>query len=875
MAAHQLLRSCTAELEQLAASISSSRDLASLSDQRPLLQHMNQLLATYQRQPPQSFDGEQQAFMLAAVKLLPALADGHHARDRTWVVLLCDALNPWDIAEYVGGVVSAQYRAQLTAWFGQHGEWLLLAPAGAAACHQSAAVAPYTRPVRCVPAGAAALPSITRLLEGVRAAAASSSATLAEQGSAALCLMLLTRMIHNLGGGLVDHERLLPALTAALDLASLLVNGDRGDSGPLGCSCCLAAGGSSSGSAAGGSGAAAAPVLSPQRAALPLPHCQASVPALQTGYLLCAVLGWLAGEHKKGCKLYGHALADHQGGWLLCVQQFAVCLLHLRRLRAASGRQGGRGSSGRGRGGTSASSSGGSGGGTASVPACADPAAFLGGAGPAALGALLQDFQEEEAVRLLVLYALNLLALLWTAAASGQPMCACCTPAQLLVVVEAVTMAPEYALRFIDTQGPVFRVYSKLIKEEAPTWPWQAAYQQKACPALAAWAVAVAQQLPVRPASGSGVFALDDAVAELGMHVATVILNVNHATLGVPELERHVGVPLATLLACTERALRMQPAWRDQALCVDAGLSLMVVSHGDGGAAHRAPGWAAATLLLCARCGGQSWRRQECRVRSWGEGPGRCWLRRRPGTCGRAASLLLQGLHTSGTFRQLWRGGVLPSLLVTFAKQGASADMRRATYPTRRIDNMALLLMTALPEFGVVPWFAHGREEQEFALLLVVHVGTRLAVRLQQLAALPPPEQQVQASDLQHMAAAVDAVHAAARQVGRPPLRQLLEVAAAGLMPAADAVNAAGVFPYRPPAGARGYEWAASALQRQHVQLLADLCRQLDPLALGLALPGCYNPACTSLAGAGEADMKLKRCTACKIARWAGGGLTQ
>ena len=514
----------------------------------------------------------------------------------------------------------------------------LPAPAGAAACQstsscgltRSAIPLPAQRwlrlscsqlrpnpasPTAC--AGAAALPAITRLLEGVRAVAAASSATQEEQGSAALCLVVLAGMVH-IWGRLVDHELRLPALTAALDLASLLVNGDRGDSGPLGCSCCLTAGsssGTSGSSAAGGSGPAAAPVLSLPRAALPLPHCQASGPAVQTGTMLVSVLRWLVDDHAEGFKGWNHTLADHQGGWLLCVQQFAVCLLHLRRLRAAGGRQGGRGSSGSGRGGGS--------GGAARVPACADPAAFLGGAGPAALGALLQDLQEQEAVRLLVMYALNLLVLLWAAAASGQPMCARCTPAQLLLVVEAVTMAPEYALRSMDTRGCVFRIYSRLMEEEAPAWPWRAAYHQKACPVLAAWAVAVAQQLPVRPALGTAAApaasgSASDA-AELGLHVASVILSVHHATLGVPELERHMGVPMATLLRCVERAVRMQPAWRDQALCVDWGVDLLVVSHGNGGAAHRAPGWAAVTLLLCSPCGGQSWRRQECRrVRSWG-----------------------------------------------------------------------------------------------------------------------------------------------------------------------------------------------------------------------------------------------------------------
>jgi hypothetical protein len=51
------------------------------------------------------------------------------------------------------------------------------------------------------------------------------------------------------------------------------------------------------------------------------------------------------------------------------------------------------------------------------------------------------------------------------------------------------------------------------------------------------------------------------------------------------------------------------------------------------------------------------------------------------------------------------------------------------------------------------------------------------------------------------------------------------------------------------------------------LRLLVSLGQQLDPLALGLRLPGCCNPACTSLAGVSEAALVLKRCTGCKIAR--------
>jgi len=448
----------------------------------------------------------------------------------------------------------------------------------------------------------AALPTFVRLLEGIQAAAPASS-SMVEQGSAALCLVRLAGMVDSVPADKpAEAAALLPATTAALTLGSRLIYGDRGTSGPLGCSCCLMAGssrsaaaGSSGGSgsfrAAGGSGAAAAPVLSLQRATLPLPHCQESSHELShgTGDTLGSILRLLSCLHVKALTADHHPLAGHRGGWLLVLQQFALKLLHLRQQRAAGAQQGGRSCSG------SASSSSN----TASSlpPSCADPvAAFLCGAGPAALDAL--TLGQPAADVMLLVYAIDVMGLLQDTVASGAQMCPRCTAEQLLLVVEGATALPHLALTLVDSHGNVFRPFKTMVEGKAGVWPWLPAFHQKAAPALAAWVVAAAQQLPVRhawggaAACGGGSSSGETAAAELGLHVISMLSTALHGLARAPHPHRHLGVPLEQLLGCAERALRMQPAWKDQALCIDFGLGVVMVSRGGrGGGGGWVCGW--------------------------------------------------------------------------------------------------------------------------------------------------------------------------------------------------------------------------------------------------------------------------------------------
>jgi hypothetical protein len=224
--------------------------------------------------------------------------------------------------------------------------------------------------------------------------------------------------------------------------------------------------------------------------------------------------------------------------------------------------------------------------------------------------------------------------------------------------------------------------------------------------------------------------------------------------------------------------------------------------------------------------------------------------------------------HTPAAFDSLWRSGALLGLVVTLGKRGASSH--------KTMRALASVPRALCPAAGQPPWYATSPERQQAALFVAAHLDQAVAARLErtvpqgEASAVAMPE-----AELQKMSIALRTVHAAALQLSQPPLRALLELAAPALLPLADqmpdfALAQPAVFdPLRPSSGGV----VLLLLVEPAAGLLMDLGRQLDPLALGLALPGCYNPACTSLAGAGEAGMKLKRCAGCQIARWAVAGV--
>jgi len=245
-------------------------------------------------------------------------------------------------------------------------------------------------------------------------------------------------------------------------------------------------------------------------------------------------------------------------------------------------------------------------------------------------------------------------------------------------------------------------------------------------------------------------------------------------------------------------------------------------------------------------------------------------------TCARCFCVAVQAVAANPSiFDQPWRSGVLTSVLFTLCKRGRSVSItqRGCSVSFNQLSGsqampwvgvLSGLLQSVVPEPGEEPWFAGSAERQQYAMLVLSHVGTQLAAAVLQLSTLPA----MGAEELELVAEAVDSAHAAAEQLAQPPLRQLLEVAAPALLPLADEVGAAVQQPAcNVGADGGGLAQLQSALQPRHVKLLASVAQQLDPLALSLALPGCYNPACTCLAGASEADMPLKRCAGCKTAR--------
>ena len=174
------------------------------------------------------------------------------------------------------------------------------------------------------------------------------------------------------------------------------------------------------------------------------------------------------------------------------------------------------------------------------------------------------------------------------------------------------------------------------------------------------------------------------------------------------------------------------------------------------------------------------------------------------------------------------------------------------------------VLQALLPAAGRDPWWSASTERQQFALLTFARIGSKLArallriVQGQHRPSVQPPGQQ--------MADIYADVEEAAELLGQDALLgQHLDLGAPGWRRDAQLLS-------ERPADERGYRMQDASLTIPDVrplELLIILPYKLDQLAPGLALPGCYNPACTSLAGASEAGMPLKWCAGCQTARCA------
>ena len=218
--------------------------------------------------------------------------------------------------------------------------------------------------------------------------------------------------------------------------------------------------------------------------------------------------------------------------------------------------------------------------------------------------------------------------------------------------------------------------------------------------------------------------------------------------------------------------------------------------------------------------------------------------------------------HDPACFDALWRSGALAALVVTVSKMDSTYRLALA---------IGQLLAALVPQPGQVPWFAGSAEKQQFALLVLARLGGRLARWADSLAALAPLTMALgraaMAADAEGALTMVESVLKAGLELaGQPLIHQLVAQAAPSALQVLQAESPAAV--QGRPLSASAAAQPSAAERRARRTFLASLSAQLDPLALGLALPGCYNPACTSLAGVSEAAMPLKTCTGCRIARW-------
>jgi hypothetical protein len=443
----------------------------------------------------------------------------------------------------------------------------------------------------------------------------------------------------------------------------------------------------------------------------------------------------------------------------------------------------------------------------------------------------------------------QLMYLLTVQLAPGAPTCPRCAPEQVLLIVGALTAHPDQA------RCALLSTLSFLVQGR----PWQAAFMRRAAPTLSAWAVAAAQQLPVSAAAAgaSSSSSAGDAAAVTEMAIAVLqvvrlIVQLPGGVLQAPDgPEEQQAQQLEQLLACAERALRCSA----------------------GGERAKSVGLALEVLQVRCRRSQQGWQM------GFTAAPGKQYSSPHVLTCFATCPAQAFVAHPPSCFDELWRSGSLAGLVTTICKRADGSDAGASPVPVEQPVAMADLLRSLLPAPGQAPWYAASAERQQFALFALARLGGRLQFGLSLMISRQPAgsvglglkDWQKHVEQHGQKAAVISAVCTAAEQLGRQPLlRQALAAAAPALLPAADALAGGTAAIDRSSFTADGQPTRLQlAVEDRVLDLFAALPRQLDPLALGLALPGCWNPACTSLAGASEADMKLKRCTACKTARCA------
>ena len=404
-----------------------------------------------------------------------------------------------------------------------------------------------------LPAGGAFLATTVRvLLQGITAAVADSCispqargqpATRALHGSAACCLDYLTLWLAQQH----QHEaaRDLPTVAAAVELASLLINGGHTSTVPRECSCCLAGG---SGSGSGRSDAL--PILAPGRAGRSMPIAHWKGLTFPTAHYIYFVLKWLAvlqvrviPAFEVGARELQHASVDllaSKGGHLLLLQQIALSLAEARHCRAATAV-------------SSATAAGG-----VIPPACADLKAFLGQVDGRAMAAL-QGMMLRQSPAVAFEAPLLTCRYMFLFNDVRHPACDRCWPQQLMLAVEAATTYPVQGAQH-SMLHQLLSVMDSLMQLHASQWQaWMpAAFMARALPSFVAWVPAAAQQLRTCWSGGAAAAPRssynDRELACAVLHVAGILLmqpgGLLHPTPCHPEV-------LEQLVACAELALRL------------------------------------------------------------------------------------------------------------------------------------------------------------------------------------------------------------------------------------------------------------------------------------------------------------------------------
>ena len=101
-----------------------------------------------------------------------------------------------------------------------------------------------------------------------------------------------------------------------------------------------------------------------------------------------------------------------------------------------------------------------------------------------------------------------------------------------------------------------------------------------------------------------------------------------------------------------------------------------------------------------------------------------------------------------------------------------------------------------------------------------------------------------------------------------PPMWEWVQRATHGQLAAPALPGAAAVFSDTFDADGHGSaNWDAGRVTAQ-LRWLEALHDRVDVIALGVKLPGCFNPRCPTLSGLQEAGVSTRLCSGCMVARY-------